>query len=148
MKRRSGTRTSSIDSTTFTIIKISMVVYKMFLDERTIKRLKKKYTDRSIRTIDNNIKRLFRDGLEKTRFSKKAILDNFKKIRFYLAGLDKASVQKSMTHNIRSIIGMGHKGFNDLVKFYNIKDDIKRGFIAPGRKVTKRSFKGKGIRRL
>jgi hypothetical protein len=97
----------------------------MFLSEGVLKSLKKRFAQSSIRTINTNMKRLFKDGLGSNKFVKARLVDDFTKISNFMKGL-KPSVQKSMAHNVRAIIGKDHEGYNDLVRLFNAKDKIVR----------------------
>lgn len=122
----------------------------MFLDSSTLRSLRKRYAKSSIKTINSNMKRLFRDGLGKDTFDKVLLSKRFSKIRDYIAGLEKSSVQKSMLHNIRAIIGKDHKGYNKLIELYNIINELERGIMPVSGTITGRIRRGvidKGVRK-
>lgn len=109
----------------------------MFLPDKVIDRLKKRYKHNSVVTINTNIKRIFQQGLGINKFNKQVLTDRFADVKKYISGIGKISVQKSMVHNVRSIIGSKHAGYNTLVEHYNKLHKNRTQYAMP----SKRSMK-------
>jgi hypothetical protein len=103
----------------------------MFLPKTILDKLKKRYKPNSVISINNNIKRIFKEALLVKNFDKKLLTSEFETIKKYITGLKKISVQKVMVHNIRSIIGKKHDGYNKLVEIYNKKHRDKTQWAIP-----------------
>lgn len=91
-----------------------------FLGNGITESLKKRYKKNSISTINTNLKRLFRECFDSGTFDVELLKSRCKDIEKYIESLKKVSVQKSMIHNIRSMIGEGY-GYDEMVKVYNKK---------------------------
>jgi len=106
-----------------------------FLSDVIIKKLKKKYKPNSIKTINNNIKRIYK-GLRLKKFSLHVLIDRYDDVEKFIDSVDKISVQKSMVHNILAIVSPSKK-YMILADKYNKEYDKIKMYEKPKNKMIK-----------
>ncbi len=93
----------------------------MFLPQYVIVELKKKYKDSSIKTIDNNIKRIFNNN----QYDKN-LFNDYEKIHKFMELIGKTSVKKSLINNIVVVCGIeeiNNDKYKELFKLYAKEHD-------------------------